>query len=269
MQKNLIATILITVSTCGTNAVIKPATAQETGVDRHEIVLAIRRTLSVPDAELDELRQTATEVAAKTLGNVLVQQALADCLSATATAQQLRAALKEAVEVLGFKPLEEAPLPQGFPPPTPLGEIQVKHYPAYRAACTSTRPGESRAFWRLFRHIESNGIAMTAPVEVTYAVTEQDEPRETEMAFLYRSPEQGKAGVQDMVNVVDMPPVSVVSIGCRGEADSTSVDQGASCFRGGSPSMLINTKSQESCECWVTTARSSRLTNGTSKCSFP
>jgi hypothetical protein len=27
-----------------------------------------------------------------------------------------------------------APLPEGFPPPTPEGQIEVKQYPAYRSA---------------------------------------------------------------------------------------------------------------------------------------
>jgi hypothetical protein len=67
-----------------------------------------------------------------------------------------------------------APLPEGFPPPTPEGQIEVKQYPAYRSA-TVRYSGElsmaaNRAFDPLYRHISSNNISMTAPVETRYPV---------------------------------------------------------------------------------------------------
>ena len=52
----------------------------------------------------------------------------------------------------GFKPVVEAPLPDGFPTYTPVGKIEVKQYPAYRKE-TSGRV----AFWTLFEHITSSG----------------------------------------------------------------------------------------------------------------
>ncbi len=73
----------------------------------------------------------------------------------------LAQSIKEVVARLEFKPLAEAKLPQGFPTYTPVGTIEVKHYPAYRMATSS-------GFWPLFLHIQSKGIAMTAPVEVQY-----------------------------------------------------------------------------------------------------
>ena len=63
----------------------------------------------------------------------------------------------------------EAPLPDGFPTYTPVGEIEVKRYPAYRKAETTG----GVAFWTLFQHIKTAGISMTAPVEMTY---EKDGP---------------------------------------------------------------------------------------------
>ena len=62
-----------------------------------------------------------------------------------------------------------AALPEGFPDPTPAGEIQIKRYPAYRLARSKMSGADSVAFWTLFLHIKKNEIAMTAPVEMTYA----------------------------------------------------------------------------------------------------
>ena len=79
----------------------------------------------------------------------------------------------------GFKPVVEAPLPDGFPTYTPVGKIEVKQYPAYRKAETSGRV----AFWTLFEHITSSGISMTAPVEMTYEKDGAPVGKERAMAF--------------------------------------------------------------------------------------
>ncbi len=111
-----------------------------------------------------------------------------------------------------FKPVVEASLPEGFPTYTPVGEIEVKHYPAYRKAETSGRV----AFWTLFEHIKSAGIAMTAPVEMTYQADGPPVGRERAMAFLYGDKSTGTAGRRGNVEVVDVPAATVVSIGMRG-----------------------------------------------------
>ena len=111
-----------------------------------------------------------------------------------------------------FKPIVEASLPEGFPTYTAIGEIEVKHYPAYRKAETSGRV----AFWTLFEHIRSAGIAMTAPVEMTYPADGPPLGRERAMAFLYGDKNAGTAGRKGNVEVVDVPAASVVSIGMRG-----------------------------------------------------
>jgi hypothetical protein len=119
----------------------------------------------------------------------------------------------------------EADLPTGFPPPTPVGEIAVKDFPAYRAARTNMT-GETFAFWRLFAHITTNQIAMTAPVEVTYASTSStaDAPiKRQSMAFLYGDPNLGKPHNGADVSVLDLQPARYVSIGMRGDWNSRSV----------------------------------------------
>lgn len=111
-----------------------------------------------------------------------------------------------------FKPIVEAPLPDGFPTYTPVGEIEVKKYPAHRKAEASG----GVAFWTLFQHISSAGIAMTAPVEMTYQADGPPVGREKVMAFLYGDKGIGSPGRKGNVEVVDVPAAMVVSLGMRG-----------------------------------------------------
>ncbi len=120
----------------------------------------------------------------------------------------------EGQDMPDFEPIMEAELPQGFPGPTPVGQIKVKRYPSYRMAQVGTEQGN--AFWTLFRHISRQGIAMTTPVQMDYDTTEAAEPRRRSMAFLYGSPDLGSPGADGRVRVVDVPPMTVVSIGVRG-----------------------------------------------------
>ena len=118
-----------------------------------------------------------------------------------------------------FKPIMEAELPVGFPEYTPVGEVRVKQYPAYRKAEADSASG--RAFWTLFTHIKKNDIAMTAPVEMTYSGP--DRPTEEKMAFLYGRPDMGSTGVQGRVQVADVPEMTVVSTGVRGPRSARTV----------------------------------------------
>jgi len=120
-----------------------------------------------------------------------------------------------------FRPIKEAELPAGFPEYTPIGEVRVKHYPAYRKAEADSTAG--RAFWTLFTHIKKNDIAMTAPVEMTYA--EGDRPKESKMAFLYGRPDLGSTGQQGRVEVLDVPAKTVLSTGVRGPQSAKTVDE--------------------------------------------
>ena len=117
-----------------------------------------------------------------------------------------------------------APLPEGFPPPTADGAIEVKQYPAYRAATVQVtgdlEQAPARGFSPLFRHISSNDISMTAPVETRYPTATLEAGAATAgdatVSFLYRSLEIVPAAVAPDVQVEDMPPMTVVSVGVRG-----------------------------------------------------
>ncbi|MFM7280657.1 MAG: heme-binding protein [Planctomycetia bacterium] len=118
---------------------------------------------------------------------------------------------------LSFEPRIEAPVPVGWPAPTTVNELMVLDYPAYRLA-RAPMSGQTRtnsAFWKLFRHIESNQIPMTAPVETTYAGGKGEEEPQW-MAFLYQSTQQGSLGKDGEVEIVDLPAARVLSIGRRG-----------------------------------------------------
>ncbi|GIX02015.1 MAG: hypothetical protein KatS3mg112_0952 [Thermogutta sp.] len=131
-------------------------------------------------------------------------------MAAGADQSEVFTALKDIVEDLRFRPIAEADLPVGFPPCTPVGEVEVKRYPGYRAAVTRDN---GTAFWRLFAHIKKNNVAMTAPVEMTL---EENARRPVFMAFLYERPDQGTPGEDGTVEVRDLPGGWFVSTGIRG-----------------------------------------------------
>ena len=100
-----------------------------------------------------------------------------------------------------------------FPPPTEKGKIEIKHYPAYRSG-TYTYNGQlsqaaNAAFEPLYRHISSNNIPMTAPVETRYPIItlqegpsgKSDEVGQAEVSFLYRDqdvhPQNIAQGIQE------------------------------------------------------------------------
>jgi hypothetical protein len=120
-----------------------------------------------------------------------------------------------------FKPIMESELPEGFPGYTPVGQVQIKQYPAYRRA-TSAGP---TAFWSLFSHIKRNDIAMTAPVEMTYEADSPGPAEERSMSFLYGNASLGRPGKSGRVQVADVPSMTVVSIGVRGGRTASSVDE--------------------------------------------
>ena len=125
---------------------------------------------------------------------------------------------------LAFVRVDEAPLPLGFPEPTPVGELRVQRYPAHRLARVPMEGGEDgRAFWRLLRHIQRRDVSMTAPVETTLA---EDGRGGRAMAFLYGRPAQGAAGEDGPVEVVDAAPLAAVSLGCRGPEVPEQVARG-------------------------------------------
>ncbi len=123
----------------------------------------------------------------------------------------------------------EAPLPEGYPAPTPPGAIDLKRYPPVRRAevSGSGNPDQGRdgAFWSLFNHIKKRDIAMTSPVELDYRGAGSSSEGWT-MSFLYRTMELGPVGSDGKVSVVDAEPVTVVSIGVRGPYGRRTVERG-------------------------------------------
>jgi effector-binding domain-containing protein len=130
-----------------------------------------------------------------------------------------------------------APLPEGFPPPTPEGKIEIKQYPAYRCA-TVRHSGElsmaaNSAFNPLYRHISSNDISMTAPVETRYPVSTleagemgaPDERGEAQVSFIYRSTDIYPEQIAQNIQVEDISPMTVVSLGLKGSYDYKSYQQ--------------------------------------------
>lgn len=121
--------------------------------------------------------------------------------------------------------INEAPLPDGWPELTPVGEIEVKQYPVYRAAVIDdkTVASQSGMFRPLFNHIKREDIAMTAPVEMTY-----DGDNQASMAFLYRNPTMGSLGSDSedqRVEVREIEQQTAVSIGVRGRYSTDNYNE--------------------------------------------
>jgi hypothetical protein len=180
------------------------------------------------DQQLSLLQTAAKEALQMVPANVMVAEAVraaerTSASDAAATIKQWRGVLTEARDILRFEPQMEAPLPEGFPEPTPVGEVRLQKYPEYRLAKTDMTYFEGRAFMTLFNHIKRHDIAMTAPVEMQYAADAEEPLKQASMAFLYRSTQQGTPGTEDQVDVVDIPAQLAVSIGLRGDATKARV----------------------------------------------
>lgn len=132
-----------------------------------------------------------------------------------------------------------APLPQGFPEPTEAGAIEVKNYPAYRAATVNysgqLSEAANRSFYTLYQHLEANEISMTAPVETRYPMatlqTENEESGEAKVSFLYRRSDMIPEQVAENIEIEDIPAMTVVSLGLRGGYDYPSYQSGIAQLR--------------------------------------
>ncbi|MGA0285963.1 MAG: heme-binding protein [Phycisphaerales bacterium] len=129
--------------------------------------------------------------------------------------------------------LVEAPLPVGYPEPTPPGAIDLKRYPAVRRAELSrdgsVDGGMNGAFWPLFNHIKDRDIAMTSPVEMDYEgmpLAADGRPERWTMSFLYRTADLGPAGEAGDVVVVDTDALEVLSVGLLGAYGMPRVREG-------------------------------------------
>jgi len=127
----------------------------------------------------------------------------------------------------------DTPLPKGYPLPTPPGAIEIKSYPSVRRAVVkgSETPdaGMNDTFWPLFNHIKKHDIAMTSPVEMDFEGLKAEkgaQPTEWSMAFLYRTPELNETGQEKNVTVEDSAPMTVVSVGMKGNYSMKLVRSG-------------------------------------------
>lgn len=125
----------------------------------------------------------------------------------------LAAAVRDLAADLTFAPVQEAPLPDGVPGFAALDELEIRTYPAYRMVRASMRRGSFVAFRPLLSHITQREIAMTTPVQVDY---DAEGARPNTMAFLYGSQDLGPLGSDGRTEVVDVPPMTVLTLGSRG-----------------------------------------------------
>jgi hypothetical protein len=128
-------------------------------------------------------------------------------------------------------------LPDGYPPPTPPGSIELKNYPSVRRAeiggAVNPNMGMTFAFYPLFQHISRNDIAMTSPVEMDYPEWDGKVagPSKWTMSFLYRSSDLGSTGVDGRVRVIDTEPLTVISIGMNGSYHLSTVVRGINALK--------------------------------------
>ena len=183
-----------------------------------------------PKQRLDLLKAASEKVIASCKDNLMARDILVkatkDISKIEDIAKQadiLRTGLLEVLVILTFKPRVEAPVPAGFPAPSPVGVVEIKKLPVYRMAKVANSGMGGNNFFTLFNHIKKNNIEMTAPVEMT--MTEKNgKYTESSMAFLYQETTLGKVGPQGNVAVLDTTECTVVSVGMRGSPSSENIE---------------------------------------------
>lgn len=123
----------------------------------------------------------------------------------------------------GLNQAMSAPLPAGFPGITPKDHMELKQYPAYRSGTYlyegNLSNATSFAFDPLFRHISSNQISMTAPVEARYPqaiLTGTIASGKAKVSFLYQNPGITPQKLDANIIVEDHPAMLVLSLGVQG-----------------------------------------------------
>ena len=183
-----------------------------------------------PKQRLDLLKAASEKVITSCKDNLMARDILVkatkDISKIEDIAKQadiLRTGLLEVLVILTFKPRVEAPVPTGFPAPTPVGVVEIKKLPVYRMAKVANSGMGGNNFFTLFNHIKKNNIEMTAPVEMTMA-EKNGKYTESSMAFLYQETTLGKVGPQGNIAVLDTKECMVASIGMRGSPSSENID---------------------------------------------
>ena len=183
-----------------------------------------------PKQRLDLLKAASEKVIASCKDNLMARDILVkatkDISKIEDIAKQadiLRTGLLEVLVILTFKPRVEAPVPAGFPAPSPVGVVEIKKLPVYRMAKVANSGMGGNNFFTLFNHIKKNSIEMTAPVEMTMA-EKNGKYTESSMAFLYQETTLGKVGPQGNIAVLDTTECTVVSVGMRGSPSSENIE---------------------------------------------
>lgn len=213
----------------------QPVYAFENQAQSQELAMKLRNVIDdankTKDASrrLELLKSGADQAFDSCKENLMVREIISKSLwesakveSVATKADMIRTALLETLVILTFKPKVEAPVPAGFPAPTPVGVVEIKKLPVYRMAKVANGGGNG-SFFTLFNHIKKNNIEMTAPVEMTMA-EKNGKFTESSMAFLYQQTTLGKTGPQGNVAVLDTTESLVASIGMIGSPSTTALD---------------------------------------------
>lgn len=213
----------------------QPVYAFENQAQSQELAMKLRNVIDdankTKDASrrLELLKSGAGQAFDSCKENLMVREIISKSLQESAKvesvatkADMIRTALLETLVILTFKPKVEAPVPAGFPAPTPVGVVEIKKLPVYRMAKVANGGGNG-SFFTLFNHIKKNNIEMTAPVEMTMA-EKNGKFTESSMAFLYQQTTLGKTGPQGNVAVLDTTESLVASIGMIGSPSTTALD---------------------------------------------
>lgn len=213
----------------------QPVYAFENQAQSQELAMKLRNVIDDANKTKDAsrrfelLKSGADQAFDSCKENLMVREIISKSLQESAKvesvatkADMIRTALLETLVILTFKPKVEAPVPAGFPAPTPVGVVEIKKLPVYRMAKVANGGGNG-SFFTLFNHIKKNNIEMTAPVEMTMA-EKNGKFTESSMAFLYQQTTLGKTGPQGNVAVLDTTESLVASIGMIGSPSTTALD---------------------------------------------
>ena len=204
--------------------------AQSLEAEKLRIAIDEANKIKDPKQRLDLLKAASEKVITSCNDNLMARDILVkatkDISKIEDIAKQadiLRTGLLEVLVILTFKPRVEAPVPAGFPAPSPVGVVEIKKLPVYRMAKVANSGLGGNNFFTLFNHIKKNKIEMTAPVEMTMA-EKNGKYTESSMAFLYQETTLGKVGPQGNVAVLDTTECTVVSVGMRGSPSSENIE---------------------------------------------
>ena len=204
--------------------------AQSLEAEKLRIAIDEANKIKDPKQRLDSLKVASEKVIVSCKDNLMARDILVkatkDISKIEDIAKQadiLRTGLLEVLVILTFKPRVEAPVPAGFPAPTPVGVVEIKKLPVYRMAKVANSGMGGNNFFTLFNHIKKNNIEMTAPVEMTMA-EKNGKYTESSMAFLYQETTLGKVGPQGNIAVLDTTECTVVSVGMRGSPSSENIE---------------------------------------------